>query len=99
MLLKDMKNNTVYVSRNLNDESMWKRELTLSSVHWINNSVTDGTNVQVRLRHRGSLLPATIYDNGERVTLQDPERSIATGQSVVFYDGEVCLGGGVVTDL
>ncbi|MGO1269830.1 MAG: aminomethyltransferase beta-barrel domain-containing protein, partial [Pseudomonas bubulae] len=34
--------------------------------------------------------------NGYRATFDDPQRAVTPGQSVVFYDGEVCLGGGVI---
>ncbi len=33
---------------------------------------------------------------GVRVELDEPQRAVTPGQSVVFYSGEVCLGGGVI---
>lgn len=91
---KDMDKNTVYVSKNMNDESMWRHELELTSLHWINEPATDGEQLTVRLRHRGKLLPATL--SGGTLQLVEPERAVAAGQSAVLYrDGE-CLGGGIV---
>lgn len=94
---KDMKKNTVYVSRNLNDESMWRKEVALGDIHWINEAPKDGDGVQVRLRHRGALLPATLQ--GETLRLEQPERAVAVGQSAVIYQDDVCLGGGIVREI
>ncbi|WP_312518054.1 aminomethyltransferase beta-barrel domain-containing protein, partial [Stutzerimonas nitrititolerans] len=34
--------------------------------------------------------------DGYRVVFDSPQRAVTPGQSVVLYDGEVCLGGGVI---
>lgn len=91
---KDMDKNEVYVSRNLNDEAMWRKELPLSDAHWINDSLKDGEVFQVRLRHRGKLLPAMLQDG--KLLLDEPERAVAAGQSAVFYRDGVVYGGAIV---
>lgn len=91
---KNMDENVVYVSRNLDDESMWRTDIQLNDLHWINQGPVEGASVQVRLRHRGALLPAAITSLGVR--LENQERAITPGQSVVIYDGDAVLGGGIV---
>lgn len=93
---KDMDKNEVYVSQNLNDDSMWKSEITLTDLHWIGTTTQDKQGIRARLRHRGELLPASF--DGSVLHMQEPERAIAAGQSVVLYDDERVLGGGVVTN-
>ncbi len=91
---KDMEQNIVYVSRNLNDKAMWRTELHLKDIHWISDPAQDSETVDVRMRHRGKLLPAKLI--GNKLTLIQAERAITAGQSAVIYRGDVVLGGGIV---
>jgi len=95
---KDMDKNEVYVTTNLNDDALWRPELALQGAHWINGTPAEGT-YQIRVRHRAPLTPARLSydtDGGVHLTLDNPERAVAPGQSIVVYDHEVCVGGGVV---
>ena len=98
---KDMAKNEVYVSRSIDDGNLWRKELTLADVHWINQP-PKGDICQVRVRHRAPLINAEITrvndDAGEKVTVQlsEPQRAVAPGQSAVIYDSEECLGGGII---
>ena len=94
---KDMDKNEVYVTTDLNDGTLWKDTINLTDVHWINQAPNAG-KYQIRVRHRAPLTDATLSYDGDNVVLnlQNPERAIATGQSVVIYDGEICLGGGII---
>jgi tRNA-specific 2-thiouridylase len=90
---KDMASNTVYVTTNLDDADLWRQELTLEDLHWINQPPTDNT-YQARLRYRGPLVECRIEDN--KLRLSEPQRGLAAGQSAVIYDGEHVLGGGII---
>lgn len=90
---KDMNSNEVYVTRDLNDDTLWRQEVRLDSIHWINGRPADGT-YQVRVRHRAPLVDAKLV--GSSLQLAEPQRAVTAGQSVVLYDGQVCVGGGIV---
>lgn len=95
---KDMDKNEVYVTTNLNDDALWKPELTVSQAHWINDIPAEG-EYDIRVRHRAPLVKATLSftDTGEvRLALNSPERAVAPGQSIVIYSGNECLGGGIL---
>ncbi|RYX78591.1 tRNA 2-thiouridine(34) synthase MnmA [bacterium] len=94
---KDMDKNEVYVTTDLNDGTLWKTDVQLAAIHWINVAPQDG-DYTIRVRHRAKLTPASITITGADALLHlhDPERAVAAGQSVVIYDGDVCLGGGIV---
>jgi tRNA-specific 2-thiouridylase len=101
---KNMVKNEVYVTTDLNDESMWRQKLTLTNLHWINQSATQHLKgrsskvLKMRLRHRAPLVNGCFENKAlNKITLEIEQRAITPGQSVVIYDHEICLGGGVIT--
>lgn len=95
---KDLSANIVYVSRNLNNDLLWTNHLTLENLH-LRTALPAAGRLQVRLRHRAPLIKADISLNQCCVvTFTQPVKRPAAGQSVVFYDGEICLGGGTIAE-
>lgn len=90
---KDMDKNEVHVSRNLGDDSLWRHEIPLTALHWIDESTGDG-EYQIRVRHRAPLVHARLQ--GDTLYLDEPQRAVAAGQSIVIYKNGTCLGGGIV---
>lgn len=90
---KDMDKNEVYVTTDLNDETLWRSKVQLQEVHWINQQPSEG-EYTIRIRHRAKLVKASLSEN--KLVLDNPERAITAGQSVVIYDGDICIGGGIV---
>ncbi len=95
---KDLGANIVYVSRNLNHESLWTDQLELEDLHLRNGLTVDDltkiSGLKVRLRHRAPLISAK-YEGGKVIFSQEIKRP-AAGQSAVLYSGETCLGGGII---
>ena len=89
---KDVKKNVVYVSKNLNHANLWATELELEDV--MVRSKEYEQSLLVRLRHRAPLIPARLA--GNKLIFDAPIKRPAPGQSAVFYDGEICLGGGII---
>lgn len=96
---KDMDANTVYVTTDLQDESLWSERIALRDPHWI-NQVPGDKEYQVRLRYRGPLVECTVEHVGDGVVLllRDKQRAIAAGQSAVVYDGSCVIGGGLISE-
>ena len=88
---KDVKRNIIYVSQNLNAADLWTDELKLKDII-LRDEVP--ANLQVRLRHRAPLIPAVL--DGDTVKFKEKVKAPASGQSVVFYDGNICLGCGII---
>lgn len=97
---KDMAKNEVYVTTNLQDDRLWHNELTLTSMHWINGAPEQTANLTLRPRYRAALVDIKEFpqndDSTWHVKLPEDVRALTPGQSAVIYDGEVCLGGGIV---
>lgn len=106
---KDMAKNVVYVTTDLQDESLWRKDLQLTDLHWINESPVTGKQYQVRTRYRAPLTAcqlaledSPLKEEGTevaktaKVTLHEAMRAITPGQSAVIYDGPRVLGGGIV---
>jgi len=95
---KSMEKNEVYVTTDLQDDTLWKKEVQLSSVHWINEAPADGT-YDIRVRHRAPLVKAVLKHQADglvTLVLADAERAVTAGQSIVIYDDATCIGGGIV---
>lgn len=91
---KDMSQNIVYVSQNIQDKTMWRGEVSLKDIHWINSTPAEGSDLYVRVRHRAPLVSCILQ--GTTLQLKEAQRALTPGQSAVLYDGDVCIGGGVV---
>lgn len=96
---KNMEKNEVYVTTNLNDGALWRNEVGLQALHWIAGEAPVEGEYAVRVRHRAKLTNVRLMFNtegGAVLKFDDAERAVAPGQSLVMYDGDVCIGGGVV---
>lgn len=96
---KDMHKNEVYVTNNIQDESLWSDTLALTEMHWINTSPVVGNKLHVRTRHRAPTVECEIVNiekNGITIQLQEKLRALTPGQSAVLYDGDICIGGGII---
>lgn len=96
---KDMASNTVYVTTDLDNKSLWSKTVTLDSLHWINDKPLEAKNYQARFRYRGPLIDIKVeyQENAAKIHLALEQRAIAIGQSAVIYDEERVVGGGIIS--
>lgn len=96
---KDMQTNTVYVTNDISDQKLWSDEIDLTDSHWINKPPSLSKSYQIRTRHRAPLSNCNFFAiSGKKATikLKEPLRALTPGQSAVIYDGEICIGGGII---
>lgn len=80
-------------------DKTFKKELTAVNLNWIAfDKLENERKVYAKIRSTQQPTPVTITPNGDDVDVvfDELQKSIAIGQSVVFYDEEVVLGGGVI---
>jgi tRNA-specific 2-thiouridylase len=80
-------------------EALLGRGVVARGVNWLADVPALGAEVGVQVRHRARAVPGTVVraDAGEvEVALAEPVSAITPGQSLVLYDGERVLGGGVI---
>ena len=73
--------------------------LVAENVNWTVRPVAWGTHAQCKIRYRAQAVDCTLYpgDSGRvDVQLAEAQRDVTPGQGVVFYDGDRCLGGGII---
>lgn len=95
----DIETNTVYVTNELSSDALWSRVIHCNHAHWINEPPEQGKRYQIRTRHLGELISATLRfeKNGDFIAhLGSDIRAVAPGQSLVVYDGDHVLGGGII---
>ncbi|MBX4187833.1 MAG: tRNA 2-thiouridine(34) synthase MnmA [Candidatus Doudnabacteria bacterium] len=96
---KDFGSNKLFVTNDKNDPELWKKSFNISDLSWTDNPPQYPANLGVTIRYHHPDYPALINssENGIlSVTFDQPQRAITPGQSAVIYDGNVCLGGGVI---
>jgi tRNA-specific 2-thiouridylase len=97
---KDMDKNEVYVTTDLQDDRLWKQQLSLTSLHWINQAPNPDEPYEVRTRYRAPLVKITKLGFTGNVQLKldlaEEIRAITPGQSAVIYQGDRVVGGGIV---
>ena len=97
---KDVKQNIVYISRE-NKTVRERNKFYVGKLNWISGNPPEKKELQVKIRHGINLyycMIAWMHDSDLIVKISEPDSGIASGQFAVFYDGDICLGGGVILE-
>jgi len=99
---KDLDENILYVAQG-DDSALYHRYLTASQLSWVSGKRPElpySCHAKIRYRQGDQLCTITCFDKHSiTVKFDKPQRAITPGQSVVFYQQNICLGGGIIDSM
>jgi len=100
VLKKDLTSNVLTVGQGHDHPSLFTKTLTADQLDWVNGTAPKTPckcNAKTRYRQKDqACVIENIVDDKVTVVFDEPQWAVTPGQSVVFYQDEVCLGGGVI---
>jgi len=96
---KDLTHNVLLVAQGNDHPALFRTRLHGGELHWISGEAPPmplHCSAKIRYRQADQACTVLLEGDGFRVDFEQPQRAVTPGQSVVFYAGERCLGGGVI---
>lgn len=97
---KDLDNNRLFVVQDTHHPWLMSTALETEAPHWIADQAPSTARLlTARIRYRQADQACRIQhldEHGMTVSFEQPQRAVTPGQSIVLYDGELCLGGAVI---
>lgn len=100
---KDLKNNVLLVVQGEDHPALYSWGLEASDLNWISGKrPEENFKCTAKFRYRQPDQGVQVHlrnDNKCEVLFDELQRAVTPGQAVVFYDGEVCIGGGIINSV
>ncbi len=98
---RDTARNVLIVAQGKEHPLLYATSLIARHLHWIQGKPPElPATFMAKTRYRQAdqaCMMQTVDDDTIRVEFTQPQRALTPGQSIVFYQGEICLGGGIIT--
>lgn len=96
---KDLKSNTLYAVQGHDHPWLLSDSLTMTDTSWISGEMPEPKAYMAKTRYRQADAPCTLrISNGIcQLHFEKAQWAVTPGQSAVVYDGDICLGGGIIT--
>ena len=99
---KNLEENLLYVEQGIDNDYLYSDFCIVKDLNWINEVPVVGKEYQAKFRYRekdNSVVITLLEDNLMHVKFNHLVRAVTPGQACVIYDGEVCMGGGIINEV
>lgn len=97
---KDLERNILWVDQGHDHPLLFSQSLEAGQLHWVGGApptLPHACRAKVRYRQADQSCTIATHEGDHcTVTFAQPQRAVTPGQSIVFYDGAICLGGGII---
>ena len=99
VVAKDVKVNTLTVAQGNQHPALFTPALRCDEISWIDGVGPDlpqTLQAKTRYRQQDQICSVSQTDDGYLVTFEQPQRAVTPGQWLCLYEGDICLGGGII---
>jgi tRNA-specific 2-thiouridylase len=96
---KDVKNNILFVASGQETDYLYSDSCTVTDLNFITDTPQEGKHLTAKFRYRQTDLGVTIHfidDKKIKLIFDKPYKAVTPGQAAVLYNGDICLGGGLI---
>ena len=96
---KDVKKNILYAASGEESEYLLSDRCTVKLLNFITDVPKEGQHINAKFRYRQQDNGVTIHFKGKdeiELIFDEPYKAVTPGQAAVLYDGDICLGGGLI---
>jgi tRNA-specific 2-thiouridylase len=96
---KDIENNTLYVVQGHDHPWLLSARLSADQASWVAGTAPGAGTFAAKTRYRQADVACSLVADGASefsLAFEQPQWAVTPGQSAVLYDGDVCLGGGII---
>jgi len=101
VVAKNHDTNEVVLAQGQDHPALYADGLIASGLNWLTSEIKDEFHCMAKVRYRQVQQPCRVKKVGDRVEVvfDHPQRAMTPRQSIVFYQGELCLGGGMIDEI
>lgn len=100
VVAKDIERNVVVIDQGADHPALYKEMLIASDLSWVTGEMPRlplRCRAKIRYRQPDQACEVELHrEDHVLVRFATPQRAVTPGQSIVFYDGDICLGGGII---